>query len=470
MSVLERDALESSPLADLHAIASELGIDGYRRLRKADLIDALLQRAGGGGEETEAGQEAGRPEAEVQERAEDGRAAEGERGGTADVERAGEGDSATETRGRRRGRRGGRTRASRTEEPAEAADEAEPHEPEEPSHPEAADTEADGRIVVGVVELIPGGSGFVRVDPGEVSDDDVYISAAQVKRCELVNGDRVSGPRRAARRSERYPSLIRIDTINGRPATEIADGSRYDDLPAAFPSTALPFAGDDPSVRAVAALTPFGRGSRVTIAGPSRSGKSRLLRALADALAVGAEGTDVEILVALAGVRPEEITEWQAGSLHPAAATNFAASAEVHDQTVELVTDQAKRIAARGRDAVVLLDTLDALHPHVARKLLAAARQIVDGGSLTLIATASEPVGGETTVIALDYGRASVGEFPALDLDASGTLRVELLVGEEQTAAILGARAPHAAGSLHLAGPPPIAPPFPGGPVAPYTG
>jgi transcription termination factor Rho len=325
------------------------------------------------------------------------------------------------------------------------------------------ETETDGRIVVGVVELVPGGSGFVRIDPGEVSDDDVYISAAQVKRCELVNGDRVSGPRRAARRSERYPSLIRVDTINGLPATEVADGSRYDELPAAFPSTALPLGGDDPAVAAVEAMTPFGRGSRVTITGPSRSGKSRLLRALTGALSQRAAGADIQILVALAGVRPEEITEWRAGPVDPLTAASFGASADVHDQAVELVIDQAKRIAARGGEAVVLLDSLDALHPHIARKLLAAARQIVDGGSLTLIATATEPLGCETTVIALDYHRASLGEFPALDLGISGTLRAELLVGPERAAAIARGRAGHPEPRYGV-------PPSPAGPPAHYNG
>ena len=84
--------------------------------------------------------------------------------------------------------------------------------------------------VAGTVELLPNGSGFVRVNPPEPSDDDIYISAAQVKRCELVSGDQVAGPRRAPRRSERFASLVRIDTINGRPASELASGARFDDL------------------------------------------------------------------------------------------------------------------------------------------------------------------------------------------------------------------------------------------------
>jgi transcription termination factor Rho len=106
-----------------------------------------------------------------------------------------------------------------------------------------------------------------------------------------------------------------------------------------------------------------------------------------------------------------------------------------------LVVDQAKRVAARGANAVVLIDTLDGLHGLAARRALAAARNIIDGGSLTIIATATAPLGGETTVIALDRSLASAGRFPALDLVASGTIRPELLVGEPGAQAIARARA-----------------------------
>src|SRR3954453_22739836 len=94
--------------------------------------------------------------------------------------------------------------------------------------PAAAD-EREDRVVEGTVELLANGSGFMRVPPPEPTDDDVYISAAQVKRCELVAGDRISGPMRTPRRSERFPSLVRVDTINGRPAEEVAEGTRFED-------------------------------------------------------------------------------------------------------------------------------------------------------------------------------------------------------------------------------------------------
>jgi transcription termination factor Rho len=370
---------------------------------------------------------------------------------------------------RRRGRRGGRGRSAARDEADAAADAAtdedgtgaeeqpeavEPVEAEsatakpEPAdeEPSAADEEpgpADEEVVEGVVELLANGSGFVRVDPPDPSDDDVYISSAQVKRCELVSGDRIAGPKRAPRRSERFASLIRIETINGRPASELADSVRFDDLPAAFPSERFKLGSDDPTLKAIEWLTPFGKGSRVMIVGEARSGKTEALRRLAAALAGDDELT---LSVVLAGVRPEEISEWTTGPVPLAAAISFAASEDARTGAIEPAIDQARRLAARGADAVVLIDTLDGASSQLARKALVSARNIVDGGSLTIIATASVPVGGETTVITLDEALTSVGSFPALDLRRSGTIRPELLVGDAGAEAIARTRAEHADG------------------------
>jgi transcription termination factor Rho len=419
MSILDRDALAASPLADLHALASELSIDGYRRLRKADLIDAIITRQGG-----------------------------------EPADRSGSGSDEDEddrpASRRRRGRRGGRSRSGAREDDGgagsaeEEASEDAPErvdgaeEPEEsPAGGGRGAAEREEVLVEGEVELLPNGSGFLRVNPPEPSDDDVYVSAAQVKRCELVPGDRISGPRRAPRRSERFASLVRVDTINGRPADEVADSTRFEDLPAAFPSERFRLGSDDPTIKAIEWLTPFGQGSRVTIAGPARAGKTEALRRLAETLAAV---PDIQLLLVLAGVRPEEIGEWQLGPVAPAAAVSFAASADAQAQTIERVVDQGRRLAARGSHAVVLIDTLGGLQAHAARKLLAAARNVAGGGSLTVIATAPEALGGETTVIALDPVLASTGRFPAVDLLASWTIRAELLVGQAGAEAIARAR------------------------------
>jgi len=443
MAVLTREALEESPLADLHLLARELGIDGFRRLRKADLVEQILARQSGedtGDASADVEEEAraerprrrrrgGRGRSRSREDVGDDVEIEGEEGGTdedavaeaADADADADAEEAEERPRRGRGRR--RERDRDRDRDAEPVAEAEGEEE---------------RIVAGVVELLANGSGFVRVTPPDPSDDDVYISAAQVRRCELVSGDTVSGPVRAPRRSERYPSLVRVDTINGRAAEEVAGGTPFDDLPAAFPSERLALGSDDPTLKAIEWLTPIGYGSRATIVGAARAGKSEALRRLAAALQ-GMEG--LELSVVLSGVRPEEIREWRASGLEPAAALSFAASPDAQAQAVERALETARRVAARGGHAVVLIDTLEQLPLPAARRALAAARDVVDGGSLTVVATAPAAIGGETTVVALDATLTSTGRFPAVDLVASGTLRPELLVGDAGADAIAQARA-----------------------------
>ncbi|MFI4990464.1 MAG: Rho termination factor N-terminal domain-containing protein [Solirubrobacterales bacterium] len=453
-SVLDRSELEASPLADLHAIADQLGLDGFRRLRKADLIDRILGEPGGdaeGSQEEQADEE--KPSTRSSSRSRRGgrsrRSRSADADADADVGAGAEANDDTEPepeeeqkdepRERRpRSRRGGTARGTSRRQAAK--------QDAGPKEAGAKDAEAGdfaaregGELAEGVVEVLGNGSAFLRIDPPEPSDSDVYISAAQVRRCELVSGDRVAGPVRTPRRSERYPSLIRIDTINGDSADTVSAGARYEDLPVDYPSERFALEASDPTLQAIEWLTPFGRGSRVVIVGAARSGKSETLRALLYAVA-GGEG--VETSIVLAAARPEEIGRWQSDEQHPpAAALSFAASADSQGQAVERAIDAAKRVAARGGQAVVLIDSLDGLHPHVARKALAAARNLREGGSLTVIATASEPLGGESTVIALDVALTSTGRQPILDLAASGTLRPELLVGEDGASAILKARA-----------------------------
>jgi transcription termination factor Rho len=401
-SVLDRSELEQSPLADLHLLANELGVDGFRRLRREELIDAILSRQTGA--EAPEAEEAEEADAAVDEEAEERRPRRGRRGGRGRGRARGAEDVAIDE-----DERGGDDRAA-----ARGEDRAEEGE----------------KVVEGVVELLANGSGFLRLSPPEPTDDDVYISAAQVKRCELVSGDRIAGPLRAPRRSERFPSLVRVDTINGRPADEVAEGTRFEDLPVSFPSERFELGSEDPTVKAIEWLTPFGKGSRVVLAGPARAGKTEALRRLAEALGA-LDG--LEVSVVLAGVRPEELGE--IGGL------SFGSSPDSQAQAVEQAIEQGRRVAARGGDAVVLVDSLEYLPPQAARRALAAARNITDGGSLTVIATAAAPLGGETTVVTLDAALTALGRFPAIDLLASGVVRPELLVGDAGAEAIAKARA-----------------------------
>jgi transcription termination factor Rho len=189
------------------------------------------------------------------------------------------------------------------------------------------------------------------------------------------------------------------------------------------------------TLKAVEWLTPFGKGSRVVICGGPRAGKSELARDIAEALS-GHEG--LELLVVLAGVRPEEVGDW--AEPVPVASVSFAGSADAQAQAIEQAVEQGRRVAARGGDAVVVIDTLEYVQPQLARRALGAARNIVDGGSLTIIATAPLPFGGESTVVALDATLTALRHFPALDLAGSGTLRADALVGEAGADAIAKAR------------------------------
>ena len=457
MSVLDRSELEASPLADLHAIANQVGLDGFRRLRKAELIDAILGEPMEGQAGIDNREDSDESDKETSNDGPEGSSSSGStvadggarkrraprlrRGAKVESENASSTEpessssSASSRRGSGTGERGGRNSRS-------GRGSAQPNNGSgaSPSKAVRSDTAATGDdpSAEGVVELLGNGSAFLRVNPPEPSDEDVYISAAQVRRCELVSGDRVSGPVRTPRRSERYPSLVRIDNINGASADAVSDGARYEDLPVSYPSERLALGSKDPTLEAIEWLAPLGRGSRAVIAGAAHAGKTETVRRLLEALS-GRE--DLEVTLVVAGSRPEEIAEWQEGSVPPVAALSFAASADSQGQAVERAVDAAKRVAARGGHALVLIDSLDGLQPQAARKALAAARNLRDSGSLTVIATATRPFGGETTVIALDVALTSTGRQPILDLAGSGTLKAELLVGEDGAKAITQARA-----------------------------
>ncbi len=300
MAVLDRSELEASPLADLHAIADQVGLDGFRRMRKADLIEAILggsPEAGSpdgadpadpadGADPADSSDEA--PASTRTRRRRPRRSAGSAEREEKDDEVTPDGGSANGERPARRSRaRSSRERAERT--PASASEAA------------GEELESSARTAEGVVEVLGNGSAFLRVDPPEPSDEDVYISAAQVRRCELVSGDRVSGPVRTPRRSERYPSLVRIDTINGAPADSVSDGSRYEDLPVTWPSERLALDADDPTLRAIEWLTPLGLGSRAVIVGARHAGKTETLRRLLSAVKGRSE---LDVTVVLAGAVP----------------------------------------------------------------------------------------------------------------------------------------------------------------------
>ena len=402
MSVFSRDALEGSPLADLHAIAAELGIEGFRRMRKADLVKAIIIDQGGDpGPDPEpepvdddAGDEAAEKPARSRSRRSGSSSSRsgGREGGSS------RGGSSSRSEGGRSGGRGG----SRSERGSDGSE-----------------TEVEGTI-----EVLGNGSAFVRVKPPGQSDDDVYVSAAQVRRCELKSGDKVAGPARPARRSERYPSLVRVVTINGSSADEVSVGTPFDKLEAGFPTQKIGFSSRSSTLKTIASSAPFGRGSRVSVVGPFASGRSTTLRMLAAELAAI---EDVELSVVLAGARPEERAEWVAAGIEPAAFEILTASADSQAKAIERAIESARKVTAKGGHSAVVIDSIDDLGAHAARKVLGAARNVPGAGSLTVIAASRAPVGGETTLIFLasqDGGK--IGD-PAVDKAKSKTLRSNLL-------------------------------------------
>jgi len=408
MSVLNRKELEDSPLADLHQIASELGLEGYRSKRKADLIGAILGETGAAESAPATGAE---PDEAEEEASED--TSEGTSEGTSDdtsegtSEDTSEGTSEDEPdevpaeealeRPARRGRRGGRgRRASAAEEEPESAE----------------DDSTEEAIATGVLDVLANGSGFVRVDPAGQTREDVYVSPAQIRRCELRAGDEVSGPARSARRNERHPSLVRIETVNGAAAEPAEERPWFGDLTAVFPSQKL-------NAPKTLKDTPFGRGSRVAIAGPPGAGATTLLRELATELSGDSE---LAVQVVLAGVRPEEVTEWHRAEGLSVAGGSFDQSPDAQAQAAELAVERAKRRAERGGHSVVLIDSLETLPASARRRIFGAGRAKEEGGTLTVIAV----TGGEPE--ALRWATTRVVLEPGGKLAAdSGTVRADAL-------------------------------------------
>jgi transcription termination factor Rho len=406
MPVLDRTELEESPLSDLHAIASELGIEGYRRLRREDLIDAL---AGDGGAKP-------KPKPRTRSRAkktEDKPAAA----------KRDDGDDSDEDDEQPRRSRGGRSRGGRSRSGSSARSEDSRKPVDRDDADDADDDDADTEPRSGVLDILPNGSGFMRPDAFAHSRDDVYVSPAQIRRCELRAGDEIEGPVRSPRRNERHPSLVRVDKVNGGDAEQPAERLRFEDLTPVFATQALT-APDGLDA------TPFGRGSRVAVGGPAGSGITTLLRRIV--LGLKAAHDDLDIVVVLAGVRPEEVTEWKRDSAVTVAGGGFDRSVDEQAQAAESAVERGKRAAEAGRHSVVVIDSLDALPPAAARRVFGAARSTEEAGTLTVIAstgTAGEPLRQATTRIVLEpveNGGAGVPQPPKL-APSAGTLRADLL-------------------------------------------
>ena len=391
MTVLNRDELERSPLADLHAIASELGVEDFRRLRREELVEAIVEQAGGGS-------------------ATDGQTA-------APSEDAGR----RRRTGRGRGRRGAEAERP-VEESASTAVATEPSERRVPEAGAIAEPEPEAEVRTGVLDILPNGSGFLRGDALAPDRDDVHVAPAQIRRCELRPGDEVAGPVRPPRRSERHFSLVRVETVNGAPAEPPPERPDFDSLSPAYATERL---------AAPEELTPMpiGKGSRVAVIDPPGAEGGSLLRRLVHALAE--RHPELRLAVALAGVRPEDAVEWRRGEV---AVVGGGADGPIEDQSqaAELALARAKRVAEGGGDALLAVDSLEAIAPDAARRVFAAARRLDGAGTLTVIGTLA--VSGElarlaTTRIVLEPGVGARGDVTPTVSAASDAVRTDLLAG-----------------------------------------
>ncbi len=331
-----------------------------------------------------------------------------------------------------------------------------------------AQTEKSGLIFSeGVLEILPEGYGFLRSTdysylPGP---DDIYVSPSQIKRFDLQTGDTVSGQVRPPKEGERYFALLRVEAVNGE-APEVAKVKvHFDNLTPLYPDKRVEMEHDpdDMCTRIMDLLTPIGFGQRGLIVSPPRAGKTVLLQRIANAIT--ANHPDATLIVLLIDERPEEVTDMSRSVKGEVVSSTFDEPAERHVQVADMVIEKAKRLVEHHKDVVILLDSITRLArahntviPHSGKilsggvdanalqrpkRFFGAARNVEEGGSLTIIATALVETGSRMDEVIfeefkgtgnmeliLDRKIADRRIFPAIDINRSGTRKEELLLDQ----------------------------------------
>jgi transcription termination factor Rho len=332
-----------------------------------------------------------------------------------------------------------------------------------------AQTEQNGHIYgEGVLETLPDGFGFLRAPdynylPGP---DDIYVSPSQIRRFNLRTGDIISGHIRPPKEGERYFALLKVETINYEDPERAREKILFDNLTPLYPNERLRLEAqpDDYTTRIVDLLTPIGKGQRGLIVAAPRTGKTMMLQHIAKAIAHNHQ--EVILIVLLIDERPEEVTDMQRSVDGEVISSTFDEPATRHVQVAEMVIEKAKRLVEHGKDVVILLDSItrlarayntvvppsgkilsggvDSNALHKPKKFFGAARNIEDGGSLTIIATAlidtgsrmdevifEEFKGTGNMEVHLDRRLMDKRVFPAIDINKSGTRKEELLIARE---------------------------------------
>lgn len=327
-------------------------------------------------------------------------------------------------------------------------------------------TELDGMIrKIGVLEILPDGYGFLRSAEYNYlpSPDDIYVSPSQIKRFSLCLGDTVDGEVRPPKEGERFFALIQVNTINGRVSGELEHAQAFDYLTPLYPEKQLLLSTlpGEFSTRVLDLFAPLGKGQRALIVAQPKTGKTILLQKIANAITTN--HPECHLIILLVDERPEEVTDMRRHVEAEVIASTFDQEPERHIEVANIVLSKAKRLVEAGQDVVILLDSItrlaraaNAVAPTSGKTLsggleagalrgpkrfFGAARNVEDGGSLTIVGTAlidtgsrmdevifEEFKGTGNSEIVLDRGMADRRIFPAINIVKSGTRREELLI------------------------------------------
>jgi transcription termination factor Rho len=436
VATVDKTVLEQKVLPELQEIASSLGVEGYQRLKKGELIDAIVDRSGGDGGD---GRSSGRSEVREQ------RSGGPPRGGRPDG-------------GPREGRREGRGRRGRDRRRERA--------PREATEEELA----EAPVKTGILDVLPEGYGFLRTGGYLPSQEDIYVSLSQIRRFALRKGDQIEGAVRHPKDNEKYYALLRIDTVNGVSPDEARGRREFEKLTPLFPEERFRLESGAAAVteRIIDLVAPIGKGQRGMVVSPPKAGKTTVLKQIANGIIQSDPKTHVMVL--LVDERPEEVTDWQRTvEAAEVVYSTFDKPADQHIQVTELVLERAKRLVESGQDVAILLDSVTrlaraynlaapasgkilsggvdstALYPP--KRFFGAARNIEEGGSLTIIASALVETGSRMDEVIfeefkgtgnmelrLDRNLSEKRIFPAINIEASGTRKEERLMPSEELA------------------------------------
>ncbi len=321
----------------------------------------------------------------------------------------------------------------------------------------------------GVLEVLGDGYGFLRSSDYNYlpSPDDIYVSPSQIKRFGLRTGDYIRGQVRSPKDGERFFALLRVESVNGKNPEEIKERTLFDNLTPLYPTKRIKLESvpGEYSMRVMDLLSPIGKGQRGLIVSPPKSGKTILLQKIANSIT--RNHPEIKLILLLIDERPEEVTDMQRSVQAEVISSTFDEPAERHVQVANMVIEKAKRMVEAGDDVVILLDSITRLArahntviPHSGRilsggvdsnalhkpkRFFGSARNIEEGGSLTIIATAlidtgsrmdevifEEFKGTGNMEVVLDRDLADRRVFPAIDVNRSGTRKEELLLKDEE--------------------------------------